>query len=211
MSAPAVSALVAAPVCVVLVAAAAAGGARATGAPGCRPTGAHVLAADRAAQVFSWHGSVYGCANPAGVQRLLGGAGFCNSPAGTVAPVKLAGEIVAFGLTHCGVDTGSGSLVERDLASGRTRANLPSITRPIGPESYTSVKTIVLRPDGAVGWIAGGGSIVSHRSSYEVQRLADGKATLLDSGSSIVPSSLRLQGPLMLWRDGQRMRSATLR
>jgi hypothetical protein len=198
-------------VMLVLAACATAASASAAGQSRCRPPGAHTLAADRTARVFSWHRTVYGCIKATGKRRNLGGAGFCNLPAGRVAPVRLAGDLVAYGVETCGVDTGSSTVVVRNLATGRRLADLPAFMLSLGAESFVSVQALVLRHDGAVGWIAGGQSIVSHGPpSYEVHRFEGGTSSLLESGTAISPSSLRLAGSRMTWRDGGVTHSATL-
>jgi hypothetical protein len=178
----------------------------------CRAQGAATLAADRVAVVFSSHGSVYACLQATGARRKLGSAGVCNLAPGRVAPVRLAGEIVAYGLARCGVDTGSSSIVVRDLVTGKRLANVPAGTIARGPESYVLVESLVLTGGGGVGWIAVDESLVRTRPSiYEVHRFMGAKSALLDHGSAIDPASLRLAGSRMTWRNGQTMRSARLK
>jgi hypothetical protein len=176
----------------------------------CMPRGARSLAASRTARVYSWHSAVYGCVDATGQLRKLGGAGVCNRPDGAVAPATLAATIVAYGLERCGVDTGSSTVVVLNLSTGIRRAALPAATLPAGAESFSSVTSLVLRRDGAVGWIARSASVVRRRTTYEVHRFAGGKSSLLDSGGSIAPASLRLAGSLMTWRHGTATRSSRL-
>jgi hypothetical protein len=177
----------------------------------CLPPGAHTLAADRAVRVFSWHGAVYGCVMATGARQKLGGATVCNLPPGRVAPVRVTRDIVAFGLESCGVDTGSSAIVVRNLAIGTRLADVPAATLALGPESYVSVVSLVLRGDGAVGWIARDNSLVGKRpTTYEVHRFIRGKSSRLGSGTAIDPGSLRLVGARMTWRDGSARRSAGL-
>jgi hypothetical protein len=176
----------------------------------CLPLGARSLAASRTARVYSWHGAVYGCVDATGQLRKLGGAGVCNRPDGAVAPVTLAGTVLAYGLERCGVDTGSSTVVVLNLSTGIRRADVPAATLPAGAESYSSVTALVLRRDGAAGWIARSASLAGRRTIYEVHRFAGGKSSLLDSGGSIAPGSLRLAGSLMTWRHGTATRSARL-
>jgi len=176
----------------------------------CLTRGARTLAVDSAARVFSLSGSVYGCIDATGARRKLGGAVFCNLPTGRVGPVQLSGEIVAYGLETCGVDTASSTVVVRDLTSGRRLEDVPASTLPLGPESFVSVESLVLRKGGAVGWIAEGSSITSHVTTYEVHRFEHGKSSLLESGSGIHPMSLRLVRSRMSWRDASSTHSASL-
>jgi hypothetical protein len=177
----------------------------------CRPPGAHTMAADRAARVYSLNGSVYGCVDATGRRRKLGGTGFCNQSAGNVAPVRLAGAIVAYGLEVCGVDTGSSTVLVRALAGAVRLTDVPASTLPLGPESFVSVVSLVVRRGGAVGWIASVDSIVGGRGqTYEVHRCRGATSSLLDSGAEIRPLSLRLVGTRMSWRDGSATRSGRL-
>jgi hypothetical protein len=182
---------------------------------GCLRSGGRTLAADRSARVFSMRGYVYACVNATGRSVRLGGAGFCNRPAARVAPVGLAGNVVAYGLQTCGVDTAQSAVVVRDLGSDRRLADLPASTLPLRPESFVSVRSLVLRSDGSVGWIAAVDSIVGGaHTSYEVHRFSGGAGALLDAGASIDPSSLRLAGGRLsgrlTWRDGSVVRSSPL-
>ncbi|HWF51303.1 MAG TPA: hypothetical protein VG294_11750 [Solirubrobacteraceae bacterium] len=177
----------------------------------CLPQGAHTLAADDVAVVFSWHGSIYGCPAATGTRENLGGAGVCNVPGGRVGPVKLARATVAYGLETCGVDTGSSQVVVRNLTSAKRLADLIAGTLPRLPESFVSVAALVLRRGGALAWIARDASIVGqHPPTYEVHRYTAGKSSLLDSGPAIDPASLRLAGRRMTWRHGSATRSSTL-
>ncbi|HWF73075.1 MAG TPA: hypothetical protein VG186_07010 [Solirubrobacteraceae bacterium] len=177
----------------------------------CLPPGARTLASDHVAQVFSWQGSVYGCVSATGTRHKLGGLGICNVAPGRAAPVKLLGTTVAYGLERCGVDTGSSTVVIRDLASARELADIAAGTLPLGAESYVSVASLVLGHGSTVGWIATDTSLVRNRGqSYEVHGFTGAKSSLLDSGKAIRPSSLRLAGSRMTWRDGTATRSAKL-
>jgi hypothetical protein len=178
----------------------------------CLPPGAQRLAADRVARVYSLHGSVYGCIEATGRRRKLGSAGSSLLRAGRVGSVSLGGLMVAYGLERCGVDTCGSTVAVRDLASGSHIADLVAGTLALRPESFVSVAALVVRSSGAVGWIAEDGSILSHGgATYEVHRFErGGQGSLLDSGASIQPKSLRLAGSRMTWQHGSATRSATL-
>jgi hypothetical protein len=206
------SSLLAGAAILVLVVSASAGTPSGGGHASCLPQGAHTLAGDNVAVVFSWHGSIYGCLAATGARENLGGARVCNVPRGRVGPVKLVRAIVAYGLETCGVDAGSSDVVVRNLTTARRLADPVAGTLPRGPESFVSVTSLALRGDGAVGWIARDDSLVGQRpTTYEVHSFTAGKASLLDSGTSIAPGSLRLAGARMTWRHGSATRSATLR
>ncbi|MDQ6806542.1 MAG: hypothetical protein M3065_16605, partial [Actinomycetota bacterium] len=180
--------------------------------PSCLPVGATTLAADRGAVAFSWHGSVYACLAATGARTKLGSATVCNVRPGRVAPVRLVGKFVAYGLASCGVDTGSSDVVIRNLVTGKRLADLTAGTVPRLPESFVLVGSLVLKGDSAAGWIAVDESLVRTRpSSYEVHRFTGGKSFLLDSGVTIDPSSLQLVGSRMTWQDGTQTRSTKLK
>lgn len=175
--------------------------------PACGPANAHTLAASRAARVYVAGSSVYGCAGPK--RYLLGRATICNISA-RVDGVAVAGRIAAYGLEQCGVDTGRVQIELRNLSSGRALATQPAVTGAVGPESFESVGSIVVRADGSAAWIASARSIIHHNSLTEVHRLVHGGQSVLDSSAGIVASSLRLHGTRLTWRDGSKLRAAQL-
>jgi hypothetical protein len=122
----------------------------------------------------------------------------------------LVGVLAGYGLETCGVDTGTSEVVVRRLSDGRKLKTLAAFTGTVGPESFQEVRSIVLRSDGAIAWIAQANSIIRRSQATEVHR-ADrrGQATL-DSGAAVRPTSLRLHGTRITWRDGTATRSATL-
>jgi hypothetical protein len=123
--------------------------------------------------------------------------------------VKVAGNVTAYALTTCGIDTGSTEVIVRRLTDGQQRASEPATTTRL-VESYTAVDSLVMRADGAVAWIAVNHSIVRHASATEVHKL-DHRFLLLDSGSGIDPRSLRLHKSKLTWKHRGATRSASLR
>jgi hypothetical protein len=180
------------------------------GAARCGPAGGRTLAADAGARVYSLQGSVYGCANRSSRLYRLGGAGNCIS-ARHVGPVIVAGTFAAYGLTSCGVDLGTTQVIVRRLSDGRQLVDDGANSLPLGPESYQSVGSLVVRADGDVAWIAVGSSIVTHRRVIEVHEQDRTGDHLLDTGAGVRPGSLRLRGDKLTWRHGHALRSATLR
>jgi hypothetical protein len=186
-------------------------GARST-TTACEQQGSHTIAADRKARVFSKRGIVYGCALRTGKQYPLGQLTSCIG-ADRAGPLALAGELVGYGSERCGIDTGSSQVIVRNLADGKQLRAEAALTGPLGPESYVSVDSLVVRADGAVAWIATGGSIVARGRgrTREVHRAdATGRA-VLDSGTPVDPSSLLLHGLRLTWKRGHATRSAELR
>jgi hypothetical protein len=84
--------------------------------------------------------------------------------------------------------------------------SLAAVTGPGLVESYQSINSLIVTPKGAVAWIATDSSIVGHGRRLEVHA----NRRLLDSGTAIVPTSLRLHGSTLSWRDGASTRTATL-
>ena len=176
----------------------------------CGPAGARTLAVDRAARAYQSGSGVYGCSAAARRSYLLG-ASARSIREGRAGPIALAGSDVAYGYTRFGIDTVSAQVVVRDLASGKQLHSEPATSRPLGPEFFQSVATVVVKPDGAVAWIGDGGSIIAGRTrDIEVDRAEARGFALLESGAGIDARSLRLRGSTLTWRDGARTRSARL-
>ena len=175
----------------------------------CGPIGAHTLAASAVARAYSAAGVVYGCAAGGARSYRLGQQTTCIMSA-RVAPVTVAGRLAAYGLEQCGVDTGFTEVVVLRLTDG-TVLHEPAATSPAGPESYQSVDSLVLRPDGAVAWIGTGSSLGTGARLTEVRRLDRRGEALLDAGSAVRTRSLRLRGSQLSWLHGAARRTATLR
>jgi hypothetical protein len=171
----------------------------------CAPGGAQIKVSDRRAQVYALNNAIYGCDRRTHKVTKLGVTTNCIAMS-RVDHFALAGDVVGYGVETCGVDTGSTTIIVRRLSDGKQLRNLAAVKGPIGPESYESVGSLVVKPGGAVAWIATANSIVGHGTRTEVD--ANGK--VLDSGGGIVRSSLRLNGSKLTWRDGSSTRSATL-
>ena len=175
----------------------------------CGPAGAHTLAAGSSARVYATGPTIYGCSARTGRVTRLGTSGPCNA-AQHVGPFAIAGQLAAYGLETCGVDTGSSQVVVRRLSDGKVLLSEPAITGSLGPESFSSVTSVVVTTGGAVGWIGSGSSIVRHSEVIEVHSADQHAQRLLDSGASIDGSSLRLHGSRLSWRHGGTTRSAKL-
>lgn len=115
----------------------------------------------------------------------------------------------AYGSERCGVDTGSTLVVVRRLSDGKRFSSTAAATPP-GPESHTTVRSLVVRNDGGVAWIAVASSIVGGGSNIQVRRADSRGERVLDSGPGIAPGSLQLRRDVLLWRTGNTVRSATL-
>jgi hypothetical protein len=177
----------------------------ATPVASCRPPSARMMASDRRADVYAWDGAVYACDRRTGKRIRLGNARRCIAAA-LVDRAAVAGDVIAYGTERCGVDTGSASVSVLRLPGGKKLRSLAAATGAVGPESYQSVDSLVVKRDGAVAWIATARSIIGRGTRIEVHA----NAQLLDSGPGIVGSSLRIHGSTLTWRHGTAMRSARL-
>jgi hypothetical protein len=175
----------------------------------CGPASATTLAASRVARVYVSQQFAFGCAFGAGKSYRLGGRGACLA-APRVDPVVLAGPFAAYGVTTCGTDTAHSQVLVRNLDNGKLVMSDNAISGGVPPESFQGVKTVVIKPDGAVAWLTGFGAVGLSGSHYQVVRVDRRGHAVLDTGTGIGPESLRLQGSTVSWTDGGRTRSATL-
>ena len=177
----------------------------------CGPAKGRTLAASSQARVYVSAGAVYGCSGRTHRTTRLGQSASCiRTP--RAGPAAVAGSLAGYGLQTCGIDTGSASVVVRRLSDGAVLRTLPASAGTRRPESYQSVLAIVLKPNGAAGWIAGVRSIVSHTAQRQVLAAGAGRAgRVLDSGGAIGPASLALHGSRLTWKNGGQTRSAPLR
>jgi hypothetical protein len=180
------------------------GGTAAASAP-CAPASAQVKLADRRAQVYELGKAIYACDRRTRSTTKLGQATVCVATA-RVDDTALAGDVVAYGLDRCGVDTGFTTIIVRRLSDGKRLHSFAAVTGPGLVESYQSIGSLVVTAKGAVAWIATDSSIIGHGKRTEVHA----KSRMLDSGTRIVPTSLRLHGSTLSWRDGASRRTATL-
>lgn len=177
----------------------------------CGPPSAHTLAASHLARVYALSGGVYGC-SLGGHRSFRLGNEARSIREGRVGPLAVAGRDVAYGLTRYGVDTLSATVIVERLSDGKQLHNSSATTKPLGPEFFQSIESIVVRSDGAVAWVANAGSIISGRpAEVEVTRADSRGQLLLDTGAGIDPRSLRLHNSTVIWRHGSATRSATLR
>jgi hypothetical protein len=175
----------------------------------CGPASAKTLAASPLARVYELGKGVYGCTNRAGKSYRIGTSGFCTR-ADHVGPIAVSGQVAAYGVQRCGVDTGTGQVVVRNLAGGTIVRAAPATSRVPGPEAYQSVGAVVVKADGAVGWIGEARSIIGRGAVIEVHRYEARGQAKLDQGAGIALASLRLQGSQLSWTHAGHTRTATL-
>lgn len=107
------------------------------------------------------------------------------------------------------MDTGAGIVRVRRLTDGRTLFTHAATNAP-GPESFTTVTAIAADRAGDVAWIAHVSSIVRHTVSTAVYAAGRGSVRQLDTGTAIVPGSLRLTGTTVSWQHGTQRRSGRI-
>jgi hypothetical protein len=159
--------------------------------------------------VYESKGSIYGCAT-AGQRSYLLARDSLRPGQPHAGRFALAGVVVAYGETRSGVDTASAEVIVRRLDSGRTLRSLAALTQPVGPESFQSVDSVVVKSDGAVAWIAVARSINGHGAQAEVDRADRRGQSRLDSGPGIDSGSLRLRGSALSWHHAGARRTARL-
>lgn len=175
----------------------------------CGPAHATTLAASRVARIYVVHDTAFGCSVHGSRSYTLGQRRTCVGGACVQKPA-VAGELAAYGLASCGIDTCAAQVVVRRLSDGVTLRRFAEVSAQ-GAESFPSLGSLVLERDGAVAWIGVSHSIGLPHGTNEVHRAnAHGAPQLIGSGSSIAAGSLRLHGSTLSWRYGARAVTATL-
>ena len=114
-------------------------------------------------------------------------------------------------------------VVVRDLRTGRVLRKVPTGTLLDAKPGFVEVgvgpvKSMVLKSDGAVAWVAFDGErsevmreAVGHEDYvYDLYALDKTGERLLASGSELEPSSLKLAGGMLSWTDGGKPFSAVV-
>jgi hypothetical protein len=175
----------------------------------CSPAGSQTLASSRSSRVYSLGGKAYACLDSNGKTYKLGSATLCIGGV-RAGPFALAAGDVAYGATSCGVDFSSSEVIVRSLVDGHTLRHAPATNRSL-VEQEGGLQSLVLKADGSVGWIATEQSLGTHQRLLQLFKDDNGGLKLLDSGLGLLPSSLKLSGSQLTWRDNARSRHATLR
>jgi hypothetical protein len=171
----------------------------------CTAGGAHVVAGnDKVLVVRRPRGHTVACVIATGRSRSLGdtvpGEGETKI---TVRRFVLAGSIVAFNWEYSREEVEQGVYV-LDLRGHRRVRGYEAVSNVAAPRpgAHSTVTSIVVRADGAVGWIARNDNVQPAR--FEVQRATAGdeKPTLLEAGLDIEPASLAFGGTALYWRAG---------
>jgi hypothetical protein len=178
--------------------------------PACGPAQASTLAFSAQARVYERSGVVYGCSVPSGRSFPLGTQAFVRHRhlAGIYA---VGGTFVAYAEVSFGVDNSITSVLVRRLSDGALLGSYPA-TNTVFAEGFSSVGSLVVASRGAAAWIGQATAIGRSGPAIEVLAASPSAANTrsLDSGSTIAPKSLRLQGATLSWRHGGSTRHATL-
>jgi len=176
----------------------------------CGPRSARTVATNGQVRLYARGQVVYGCSVARGRSFRLGSV-TRSIRESRVGPVAVAGDLAAYGLTNFGVDTVRASIVVRRLTDGKVVSEFPA-TRAIGAESFQRIGSVAVRASGAVAWIGSETSIVVGRRAVTEVHSADADGDrVLDSGPTIVATSLRLRGSTLSWTDGGARRQGILR
>ena len=138
-------------------------------------------------------GNVFACSYATGARTPLGDEYSITPDRSFVAPLRIAGDLVAYG-SHCFCRTQHGALVGVVDAF----AERP-LVRQFEIDWYW-ISDLVLRADGAVAAIA-----VRWNGGFDVWKHDPAGAGVLDTGTGIELESLELSGDTVSWvRDGER-------
>jgi hypothetical protein len=182
--------------------------------PGCPRTGSRLIVADAQAAVYQAEGLVqelFGCAYAKrGKSYALGPVPeFTPSGGGGIegAPV-IAGPIVAYELHSTTPTSDSWLVVVRDLRTGKILHQVPTGESNSPEEVGAGFTTgIVVKSDGAVGWIVARGAASGGNQVHIIDKLGD---RVVASGLDIEQHSLALAGNTLYWSQGGKPQSTTL-
>jgi hypothetical protein len=173
----------------------------------CRPgPGTATIAHSSRARIFSdeRNGNDYACLYSNGHPRYLSSTEHYE-----YLHVRFAGPYVAFEPTIEAVPSNVGVM---NMRTGRVHTY--EAARPFENGTCSEVNSLVLKGDGAVAWIATDfpEQLCPHppATTLEVRSHDRHGLHVLDSGTGIAPTSLRLHRARLSWVDGGSTRTATL-
>jgi hypothetical protein len=173
--------------------------------PPCVPAGGHVLLRRNDSAVFTTDDAFAACSGTERAVRLgarLPTPGFFRR----VSTFRLAGHDVAFVVNRDGPGRSPATVKVVDLRARRTVSAHAATGHRARPDRSDEVTSLVLRRDGAAGWIVVTRTTAPRPAAREVRATrAHGHSLRLDAGRGIALRSLRLHGHRLSWRhDGQR-------
>jgi hypothetical protein len=195
----------------------------------CRPGHAHLVGADKQAQVYETGyyyegvfeaeqivGCVYGSSHQFNVGPTPSGSG-SGGASSTIE--QMVGTLVAVAISSYSTVRGSESdwISVIDLRTGRRHKSFtgpPEPTRNTGYEDYGAgpVASLVLRPNGDLAWIAATPpSRLTSAGRYQVYTLEATGRRMIASGNEIEPHSLALADETIYWTQAGMPASSPLK
>jgi len=185
----------------------------------CRPgSGTGTIAHSKTARIFedSATGNDYACSYSSGRTYYLSSSEHYTYPL-----VRFAGPYVAFVMSievnedHIGVmNLSTGRLHNYAEVSPIKEAGSECSGTPVCYVTCPEVGSLALKSDGSVAWIATnflGGNCISPPGPVIEVRCHDRRGTVVvASGTGIDPTSLRLSGSLLRWKDAGASKSASI-
>jgi hypothetical protein len=177
----------------------------ATPPPPCVPAGDHVLLRRDDSAVFTTDDAFAACT---GSERPVRLGGRLPTPGlfRRVSSFRLAGHDVAFVVNQDGPGRSPATVKVVDLRARETVAAHRATGHRAAADRSDEVTSLVLRRDGATGWIVVSRTPAPAPAKVQVRAAGShGHARRLDAGRGIAKRSLRLHGHRLSWRhDGQR-------
>jgi hypothetical protein len=187
----------------------------------CRPGHPRLIIAGTEVQVYAGHipgdfpeylgfyGCVYGSPHSYGLGTPYGCGG--GGPCGGTRKLTLAGPTVAYERYYSAEGGPSEfEVIVRNLRTGQFLHKVPTGTRKVpNPEAIGigGVVWMVVKPDGAVAWIA---QTVAEEGRFQLHAVDATGSRVLATGASIDPTSLALAGSTLYWRQASKTYSTEL-
>lgn len=166
----------------------------------CAPRSAELLLSNGRAQVFRLSGRTYGCVRGHTRRRALGDVPLSDGPTGfRVGNLRLVRTLVAYSF-DVSRDEVFTSVRVKELRTGRLVHNTSAITGLPDRPDFTlkpGVTDLELQATGDVAWIAR--NVYVRPVQLEVFSLRGSRKRLLDAGTEIAPTSLRLTSTGARW------------
>jgi hypothetical protein len=191
--------------------------------PRCLPRGAQTIALDRSVRVYSLPAYVeglpttgtgsYACLLHSGATLALEPTRRRKGLLRNLQHITLAGTIVAFVDFQHGIDAGCDVIEVMDIATSREVLFVPEVGCSVdaGFVKSEGATDLVVNEHGTVAWIVTRSGFNHRSESIEVHSATTSGSALLDSGTGIVPGSLRLSsGGEVTWLHAGRAFYAAL-
>jgi hypothetical protein len=182
----------------------------------CSGTRGRVVAADAQAIVYRARNrlsqpEVFGCLSGRRQAYSLGAVPECTSSGcgGVERTPVLAGPIVAYAEQASLRCCERWFVVVRDLRTGRVLHRLPTgPSSAVGQVGAGATKEIVVKADGAVAWLVGGGGAAGVSQIFAADQ---GGTRMVATGPDIAGGSLALVESTLYWTQSEKPFSTTLR